>query len=302
MKNDSIKQFSLERLRAKVDVQGVDDDLLIFRDLATLPIPQEPRRMNCLIIGVCTKGEMEYTLNEKVFKGKAGDAVILSEGQVLDGLKFSEDCEGVALLLSYTFLYEIVKDIQHLSTLFLLARRRPLFPLNQEEITTVYEYLGLIEKRISQGDRQFRKDVIRLLLVTMIYDLGSAFYRILHSSDNEGHSVRAEQIFVQYLQLVEHNFIEQRRVSWYAEQMGITAKYLSETVSGISHHTPNDWIERYVTTEIRNQLCKTTKKISQIAKDMNFPNQSFMGKYFKENVGVSPIQYRKMGGQIDKKK
>ena len=34
-------------------------------------------------------------------------------------------------------------------------------------------------------------------------------------------------------------------------------------------------------------------KIKDIAKEMHFPNQSFLGKYFKENVGMSPSKYRK---------
>ncbi len=74
--------------------------------------------------------------------------------------------------------------------------------------------------------------------------------------------------------------------------MGITPKYLSEVISTVSRRTPNEWIDKFVTTEIRNQLRHTNKKMSEIASDMNFPSQSFFGKYFKENVGVTPSDYR----------
>ena len=40
-------------------------------------------------------------------------------------------------------------------------------------------------------------------------------------------------------------------------------------------------------------LKNTTLSIKDIAQQLNFPNQSFLGKYFKEHVGVSPSQYRK---------
>ncbi|MFS6556854.1 helix-turn-helix domain-containing protein, partial [Parabacteroides distasonis] len=39
-------------------------------------------------------------------------------------------------------------------------------------------------------------------------------------------------------------------------------------------------------------LKNTTKSIKEIATELNFPNQSFLGKYFKEHVGMSPSQYR----------
>lgn len=297
-KFNDIPEVSLSRLRAKVSVPSIDDDLLVFDSLKRFPHIKGPRRMNCLFIGVCTKGSASYVVNQKPLEAKANDALILTEGQVVDSIQLSDDFDGMACIISYPFLYEIVKDLQNISTLFLLVRRHPVFALKSSEIEGIHEYIGMILQRLNGGEYKFRKDVVRLLLLTMIYELGGTFYRILGNDNDGGYSTRSEQIFVHYLQLVEHHFIDQRRVSWYAEQMGITAKYLSETVSSISHHSPNDWIERYVTTEIRNQLRKTNKKISDIAREMHFPNQSFLGKYFKENVGMSPSEYRKQGKEV----
>ncbi len=61
----------------------------------------------------------------------------------------------------------------------------------------------------------------------------------------------------------------------------------------VSRRTPNDWIDNYVVMELRVLLKNTTKSIKEISQDMCFPNQSFMGKYFKEHVGMSPMSYRK---------
>lgn len=60
-----------------------------------------------------------------------------------------------------------------------------------------------------------------------------------------------------------------------------------------SRRTPNDWIDDYVTLELRVLLRNTNKNIKEITEEMNFPNQSFLGKYFKEHVGISPSAYRK---------
>ena len=82
-------------------------------------------------------------------------------------------------------------------------------------------------------------------------------------------------------------------MAWYAEKMCITPKYLAETVRQVSKSTPNEWIDKYVTFELRLRLKNSTKSIKEIAADMNFPNQSFLGKYFKEHVGQSPSAYRR---------
>lgn len=45
--------------------------------------------------------------------------------------------------------------------------------------------------------------------------------------------------------------------------------------------------------ELRVALKTTNLTIKEIAERMHFPNQSFMGKYFKEHSGMSPKEYRK---------
>ena len=114
----------------------------------------------------------------------------------------------------------------------------------------------------------------------------------VQESDNRKQS-RADTIFTQFIHLVEKNFRHERKVGWYAEQLCITPKYLSETVKSVSTRTPNEWIDSYVTLELRVLLKTTTKSVKEIAEEMNFPNQSFLGKFFREHVGVSPTLYRK---------
>ena len=61
----------------------------------------------------------------------------------------------------------------------------------------------------------------------------------------------------------------------------------------VSRRTPNDWIDSYVTMELCSLLRNTQHSIKQIAQELCFANQSFLGKYFKEHVGVSPSEYRR---------
>ena len=93
---------------------------------------------------------------------------------------------------------------------------------------------------------------------------------------------------------MKDNFRHERRVSWYGEQLCITPKYLSETVKQVSRRTPNEWIDYFVVLEIRVLLKSSTLSIKEIAESLHFPNQSFLGKFFKEHVGVSPSKYRRL--------
>lgn len=290
---EKIKDLNLDRIREKAEVPSIGNDLLVFKDVKAIPQLDEPRRMNCLIVAVCTKGRGGYVLNQKEYAITPGDAMILTDGQIVEKIWMSDDAEGMALLISNGFIFEILKDIRNLSILFLLTRNHPVFPIQEDEIRIAQEYLDMIHERVTRKDYILRKDVLRLLIVTMIYDLGSVFYRVMNATDNHSYDTKSEKIFVEFIQLVEKHCRRERRVSWYAQQLKLTPKYLSEIISSVSKCSPNAWIDKYVTNEIRIMLRQTDMKICDIAKELHFPNQSFLGKYFRENVGISPIKYRK---------
>jgi AraC-like DNA-binding protein len=125
----------------------------------------------------------------------------------------------------------------------------------------------------------------------MFYDMSNVIYRV--EQQGKKPQMRADALFSQFIRLLEQNFRSIRRVSWYAEQLFITPKYLSEVVKQTSKRTPNEWIDSYVILEARVLLKTTTMSIKEIADELHFPSQSFLGKYFKEHVGVSPSEFRK---------
>ncbi|WP_196048231.1 helix-turn-helix domain-containing protein, partial [Parabacteroides distasonis] len=45
--------------------------------------------------------------------------------------------------------------------------------------------------------------------------------------------------------------------------------------------------------EAKALLSSSTLSIQEISDRLNFTNQSFFGKYFKQHVGISPTEYRK---------
>lgn len=92
---------------------------------------------------------------------------------------------------------------------------------------------------------------------------------------------------------VSESFRERREVSWYAERLCITPKHLSAVCKETSGRTAGEWIESYVTMEAKVLLKSTDMTIQEIAAKLNFANQSFFGKYFKHQTGLSPTAYRR---------
>jgi len=268
----------------------IDDDLVLFDRFEDVPLTTEPRRMCCLFVALCLEGSAQYTVNTKEYRVHKNDVIIVNDSHVIGDYMLSTDCHGVAIMSSNAFFSEIIKEVHDISTLFLFAYSFPVFRLPQEKVSTFMEYFNLIKEKVDETDHLFRSQLVMSLLKAMLYDIGNEIH---HFQTTEPKRTRAEAIFNDFIALVKGNFRKERRVSWYAKQLNITPKYLSETVKLVSKQSPNEWIDHYVSMEMRVLLKNSTLSIKEIAQQMNFPNQSFLGKYFKEHVGMSPTQYRK---------
>lgn len=269
----------------------LDDDLLLSDQIHLAPMPSEPRKMNFILIGLCTKGEIRYTMDTRELVVHEGELLVVSERHVIDGYKPSKDMEGLCIMMSVDFFHEIIKSVHDVSSLFVFSRMQPVMQLETNEIVTFKEYFQVIKQKISDNHNHFRKDLIRTLMLAMFYDVGNVIYRVKNFDES---LLRSEKVFTKFLKMVEENCKCERRVSWYAQQLCITPKYLSTAVKRISDRTAVEWIEDYVTMELRVMLKNTSKTIKEITEEMNFPNQSFLGKYFKEHVGMTPSDYRKL--------
>jgi len=291
MNNEHLAEISVAEVRRLYPTSGVGGDIALFEECADMPVPAEPRRIKCIIMALCLHGTVSYTANMQPETAQANDVLIVGEGQVVGNFEKSADFSGIAIMLSYNMFHEIVQGVHELSSLFLFSRTHPVFRLLPNESQEVIRYFNMIKEKVDDQFHHYRRDVARSLITTMIFDLDNALYRIQQTMERK--LTRAEIIFTQFIQLVEQNYKTERRVGWYGEQLCITAKYLSETVKQVSRRTPNDWIDNYVMVELRVQLRNTTKSIKEIAHEMNFPSQSFLGKFFKEHAGMSPLAYRR---------
>jgi AraC-like DNA-binding protein len=288
---DKIQETNIHIIKRYCKDHYIDNDLFLIDNIKRIPIPDSARRTNFIIIGMCTQGEAKYTVDTREFTVRAGETFIVSERHVINQFTLSDDFVAMSMVISVNFFHDIIRNVSEMSALFLYSRNHPVMRFDKKEQTVFRNYFDAIDRRISDKGNHFQKELIRVLMLAMFYDLSNVIYR--NRKGKEKKQSRPDAIFTQFIKLVEAHCKTERRVSWYAQQLGITAKYLSEAVKQVSCRTPNEWIDNYVTLEMRVLLKNTTKPIKDIAKEMNFPNQSFLGKYFKENVGMSPSKYRK---------
>lgn len=291
MKELNMLPVSIGRTIEKFDItHHIGNDLMLL-DFNEVTLPADDRRMECIFVGMCLSGEGSYTVGTVEHSVKANDVIIVGEGMVLGDVKVVKELSGFGFLVSHEFLYNVIREVRVVSNLFVFTRENPVLHLTAEEVAMFKEYYSLLKLKIDDQSHAFRENVTSSILAAMIYDLCNATNRIRITTSHR-HS-RSQQVFTQFVKLVEQNFRHERHVAWYSEQLNVSPKTLLEMVKRVSQRTPNEWLDIYTTLEIRLLLKNTTLSVKEIADKLHFGTQSSLGKFFKEHVGISPSNYRR---------
>lgn len=291
MVNKNIIDTTLEQAREWGNAQYLTEGLVLTDQIAHASISREPQRLNFILMALCRKGKATYSIDTREQTVLPGDLFFISERHIIDNFEASDDFDCLCIMLSTQFYHGFVQNVKNVSSLLLFSMNNPVVSLTKQEIKTYENFFMVIREKIADENHHYRKELVQALLLAMFYDMSGVIYRIEQSSAKK--QSRSDVIFARFIALLQENFRKERRVGWYASQLEITAKYLSEVVKNVSKRTPNEWIDSYVVLEIRVLLKNSPKSIKEITEELNFPNQSFLGKYFKEHVGVSPSEYRK---------
>lgn len=290
-RKNNITDTSLEEASRWGNAEYMAEGLILTDRISDAPIPSTPTRLNFILMALCRRGKAQYSIDTREQMVLPGDLLFVSERHIVSGYMASPDFECLCIMVTTEFYHGFVQNVKNVSSLLLFSMNNPVVSLTPGEIQVYSNYYHTIREKMGDQNHHYRTELVKALLLAMFYDLSNVIWRIEQNGLKP--QSRADDLFTQFIRLLEQHFRTERRVGWYADQLCITPKYLSEIVKQVSKRTPNEWIDSYVVLELRVQLKHSTKTIKEITKELHFPNQSFLGKYFKENVGVSPSEYRK---------
>lgn len=69
-------------------------------------------------------------------------------------------------------------------------------------------------------------------------------------------------------------------------------RYLSTITRQVAGESAKTIIDRHIILETKVLLRTTEMTVQEITNHLNFPSQSYLGRYFKKHTGESPIEYR----------
>ena len=195
------------------------------------------------------------------------------------------------------YVIPIVNKVANSENLLYL-RENPCMALSEEQYIFVIDLFNSVEKRINReniccGSRQKQyliSELIKSWGQVICYELLNIYFS--NKPQTPLPQDKKDKIFQKFLITLYRYYHQERDVSFYADKQCLSARYFSSVIKEKSGSSALQWIIQTVITETKQLLDNTDLSIKEIATRLNFPTQSFFGKYFKQYVGISPKEYR----------
>lgn len=245
----------------------------------------------------CQRGSVEVSLEGCHYHIKPGDVYIYMASTLVHLLHKSEDAEGIMVEVDFYYILPIVNKVINVESQ-LFMRKNPCVSLSGEQCAHFEYLLNNLWDRINAEDCQKENDQYQHLKLELIKSMGQTIcYEILNMYFTNQPLQPLQQgkkdvVFQNFMLSLFRFYRKERDVSFYARMQHITPRYFSAIIKEKTGDSALQWIVRMVITEAKQLLEESDLSIKEIADQLNFPTQSFFGKYFKQYVGVSPKEYR----------
>ena len=103
---------------------------------------------------------------------------------------------------------------------------------------------------------------------------------------------RQWRLVTDFFRLLDKHCVEIRDVRFYADRLCITTSYLNKLCRKVLHSSPKEMIDRLVVSEITACLINTDWSVKRIAEELHFEDASYLCRYFRRHMGMSPVDYR----------
>lgn len=175
---------------------------------------------------------------------------------------------------------------------FHFIKVNPCKQFSPPDITGIENLIQAATTLYADQNHHFRYEIAKNLLQIWLLDLYDKTHRWFTVQDLEGHN-RQEELLKKFISLIHTHCSSEREAGFYADQLCISTKYLTDICTSLTGKSTKKLIDEFVLLEIKVLLQNTELPIQEISDRLNFPDQSYLGRYFKRHAKSSPSEYRK---------
>ena len=220
------------------------------------------------------------------------DLIIYTPGAAVSVLSISDNYRGICLVADKDFAFEspTLRNAIRAAYLPAVELSESRLTLAEVDLQNLMELMGIIRRYLFSPDHPFRSESLRTTYGLFLLELNAIQERTIC---NRRFPKRIEELFFDFLRLVPIHFAEHHDVAFYASQLCITPRYLSQIVRDISGRTVIDYINQMLLMEASYLLQQSSLPIVQIADRLHFSESASFTRFFTRMKGMTPREFRK---------
>lgn len=254
---------------------------------------------------ICKAGTLTLSIDDKVYHLERNSMIVYFANSTLHVVDKSADLHGFVLSAYLEALQPVLYNVTNFSAIFVLMQS-PLQVITDEELDVIERYTSLLhiamKKKAEQDDKrnlhtpmaEMATRQVNMICSSLVLEILQCYTCTAECYEPMS---RKEDILKQFLTLLYKDYRKEHKINYYADRLFLTPRYFSMVIKEQSGKSPLSWITSALYIDARNMLQDTNYSIKEIADTLNFPTQSYFGKWFKNITGVNPLDFRhKKGG------
>lgn len=236
----------------------------------------QPHRDDYYMFGIITGGKAVIAVDFREITLVAGEALILTPGQVHFSLTASDDCSGWLMALAPEHLSG--SELESIERYALSPAPIHLSAATQRQLGALLDILH--ERLDNSGVALPLAAAIRSIILTDLPSSGT------------GGAQRRVEITGQLKKLLDVNLRAEKQPAKYAEMLHISPSYLNEAVKNVTGVNVTALIRSRVILLAKRMLRHTSMTAQEIAYELGYDDYAYFSKLFKKEAGMSPSQFR----------
>ena len=297
--SDKIIKIGFHLLKDNIENDSLEDNFLFYDNFSEgskvvewISETDYPVRLNKItMIAFCMEGYMKFNLGLKNVMMSKNQIYVILPDQILQTTEVSADFKVGFMALRRDFFNSQNHFIETINLHHRLIEQS-YFNLSEKEMQEYIQIFKMVKEKIADTQHTYRMQIIQNYFQITFYNI----YHLIVSHQNATEKPMMNNnmaIYERFMKSVEEHYRREHSVTFYADILCLTPKYLSSVIYEISGKHASDWIHEHIILEAKALLKSTDMNLKNISELLYFCTPSHFGRFFKRYTGYTPIEYKK---------